>query len=262
MEKKCVKCGHTQTCDMDDAMAECPRCGVIYSKAGAEAECRDVKPEPEPARYTSRKKSIINYAVLGIMVCLFVYLNYRDNKESEPDTDILLPVAGQGVPVDITDFSDNDESPDFEETAWLEPGPDMAETDIVSIDNPAEITDATVKKSEPSGYYLAESTISHGEEVSLLSHMSEGRFTVFVFYADWCPSCRRLSPKLREANKKSALFALRRINIKAWKSPVARQHKINSVPFCVVYNENGSQVAASSDVCRMIADKPEVLKKL
>ena len=80
-----------------------------------------------------KKKSNIHFLVIGVIVCIFIYLQLKGSNKSEPDTDIYLPVA----------------------------------------------------EKEESGLYLAESTISHGEEVALLNHLSEGRFTVYYFYADW-----------------------------------------------------------------------------
>ncbi len=58
------------------------------------------------------------------------------------------------------------------------------------------------------------------------------------------------------------MFAVRKINISNWRTPVVRQHNIQSVPLCVVYDKEGRQVLASSNACRMIARQPEMLKKL
>jgi len=38
---------------------------------------------------------------------------------------------------------------------------------------------------EGDGEYVAEAKISKGEQVDLKGHLAPGRYTVFLFYADW-----------------------------------------------------------------------------
>lgn len=38
---------------------------------------------------------------------------------------------------------------------------------------------------ESDGEYVAEAKISNGEQVDLKEHLAPGRYTVFLFYADW-----------------------------------------------------------------------------
>ncbi|PYS95086.1 MAG: hypothetical protein DMF50_10195 [Acidobacteria bacterium] len=64
--------------------------------------------------------------------------------------------------------------------------------------------------------------ITHGEQVDILAHLARGKYTVFDFYAVWCPPCRVLGPALeRLAAKRSDRLAVRKVDIVDWTMPVA-----------------------------------------
>jgi thiol-disulfide isomerase/thioredoxin len=91
--------------------------------------------------------------------------------------------------------------------------------------------------------------IAHGEEVDLAAHHVPGKYTVFDFYAPWCPPCRVLGPALeRLAAKRPADLAIRKIDIVDWTMPVAAQHGIESLPHLVLYDRDGRKVADGDDV--------------
>lgn len=79
-------------------------------------------------------------------------------------------------------------------------------------------------------------TISTGERVDIASNLREGRWTIIQFESDWCGSCRALKPSLMTLIHKKASVALRRIDIRAWDSAVARQHAIDVVPQLHLYD--------------------------
>ncbi len=84
--------------------------------------------------------------------------------------------------------------------------------------------------------------ISHGAQVNINQHLALGNVTVVDFYADWCGPCRQLSPSLEQMAKTDPEIALRKIDIVNWKTPVARQFNVNSIPQVNVYNRSGSLV--------------------
>jgi thiol-disulfide isomerase/thioredoxin len=88
-------------------------------------------------------------------------------------------------------------------------------------------------------------TVSHGSEVELTDHLVAGKLVLFDFYADWCGPCRGLEPRLAElAERHADRLALRKIDIVNWDSPVARQHRIGSIPHLVLYGPGGERLAA------------------
>jgi thioredoxin 1 len=84
--------------------------------------------------------------------------------------------------------------------------------------------------------------ISHGAAVDITRHLAQGRVTVVDFYADWCGPCRQLSPALEQMAKTDSEIALRKIDIVNWKTAVARQFNIHSIPQVNVYNRGGRLV--------------------
>jgi len=84
--------------------------------------------------------------------------------------------------------------------------------------------------------------ISHGGQVDMNQHLAFGSVTVVDFYADWCGPCRRLSPSLEEMARSDPEIALRKIDIVNWRTAVAQQFKIHSIPQVNIYNRSGQLV--------------------
>jgi len=97
-------------------------------------------------------------------------------------------------------------------------------------------TMAAARRGEPS------KVISHGAQVDLNQQLVLGNVTVIDFYADWCGPCRRFSPSLEEMARDDAEIALRKIDIVNWKTAVAQQFNIHSIPQVNVYDRSGRLV--------------------
>jgi thiol-disulfide isomerase/thioredoxin len=87
--------------------------------------------------------------------------------------------------------------------------------------------------------------ISHGREVVLEDHLVPGKYVLFDFYADWCGPCRALEPHLAGlAERHTDQLVVRKIDIINWDSPVARQHRLSSIPHLVLYGPDGRRIAS------------------
>ena len=84
--------------------------------------------------------------------------------------------------------------------------------------------------------------ISHGASVDIARHLALGNVTVVDFYADWCGPCRQLSPSLEQMARSDPEIALRKIDIVNWKTAVARQFNLHSIPQVNIYNRRGQLV--------------------
>jgi thiol-disulfide isomerase/thioredoxin len=82
--------------------------------------------------------------------------------------------------------------------------------------------------------------ISHGAQVDINKHLVLGSVTVVDFYADWCGPCRELSSSLEEMVRTDPEIALRKVDIVNWKTAVARQFNVHSIPQANVYDRAGS----------------------
>jgi thiol-disulfide isomerase/thioredoxin len=84
--------------------------------------------------------------------------------------------------------------------------------------------------------------ISHGAKVDINKHLALGSVTLVDFYADWCGPCRELSPSLEQMARTDPEIALRKIDIVNWRTAVARQFDVHSIPQVNVYNRGGSLI--------------------
>jgi len=90
--------------------------------------------------------------------------------------------------------------------------------------------------------------ISHGAQVDISQHLVLGSVTVVDFYADWCGPCRQLAPSLEQLASSDPEIALRKIDIVNWKTAVAQQFNIHSIPQVNVYDRNGRLVGTALGV--------------
>lgn len=85
--------------------------------------------------------------------------------------------------------------------------------------------------------------ITHGQEVELAGNVVAGKYTVFDFYAPWCPPCRVVGPALERLAERRTDLAIRKVDIVDWTMPVAAQYKIESLPYLIVYDPEGRRMA-------------------
>ena len=100
-------------------------------------------------------------------------------------------------------------------------------------------TTAAARRGEPI------EVISHGAQVDISQHLVLGSVTVIDFYADWCGPCRQLSPSLEQMARNDPEIALRKIDIINWKTAVAQQFDIHSIPQVNVYDRNGRLIGTA-----------------
>lgn len=81
-----------------------------------------------------------------------------------------------------------------------------------------------------------------GSAVDVEDHLVPGRINIVDFYADWCPPCRALAPKL-DAMSKDTKYAILKVDIANWKSPVAQKYNLHSIPHLKVYDGSGKLLA-------------------
>ena len=96
--------------------------------------------------------------------------------------------------------------------------------------------------------------VSNGEEVDLVAHAVAGKYTIYDFYADWCPPCRVLNTELTALAAQHDNLAIRKIDIVDWTSPVVAQHGVVALPHLVIYGPDGEWVAAGDDAFAVVAD--------
>ena len=86
-------------------------------------------------------------------------------------------------------------------------------------------------------------TIKGGNKIKFKDYFSNGKITIFDFYADWCAPCRVFSPKVEHFIKNNPNIALRKVDIVNWKSEISKQltknYKIPALPFTLIFSAKG-----------------------
>lgn len=81
--------------------------------------------------------------------------------------------------------------------------------------------------------------ISRGRLIDVIDYIEPGKYTAFMFYADWCAPCKTLKPRLEEFAQNADTFALREIDIINWENPLPRYYNLPSLPYFIIYGPKG-----------------------
>ncbi len=84
--------------------------------------------------------------------------------------------------------------------------------------------------------------ISEGRLVDLIDHIDYGKYTVFLFYADWCAPCKTIKPELEKSARGNNTFALKELNVLNWENPLVTYYNLAGLPYFIVYGPKGEFV--------------------
>lgn len=82
-----------------------------------------------------------------------------------------------------------------------------------------------------------------GEDFDFRSYLTQGRTSIVYFYADWCPTCRQVSPIMDAINAQYPDYQVLFMNIGDWNTPLTQRYGITFVPYFRIYDKTGSLVA-------------------
>jgi len=101
--------------------------------------------------------------------------------------------------------------------------------------------------------------IAFGDEVQITDHVAEGKTTIFDFTSEFCPPCRAISPKLDKLHAERADIVVVKVDINRpdvrgidWKSPVAQQYKLRSIPQFKVFGPDGKLKAEGDEAYELV----------
>lgn len=92
---------------------------------------------------------------------------------------------------------------------------------------------------ERHGSYEKVKIISRGRLIDVIDYIEPGKYTAFMFYADWCAPCKTLKPRLEEFARNGNTLALREIDIINWENPLPRYYSLPSLPYFIIYGPEG-----------------------
>jgi len=101
--------------------------------------------------------------------------------------------------------------------------------------------------------------ISQGEKILLADYAIEGEYTVFDFMSDYCPPCQRIAPWMNRLHTERSGVTVIKVDINRpgvrgidWKSPVAAQFGLSSIPHFKVMTADGTVVAEGDKAWEML----------
>lgn len=92
---------------------------------------------------------------------------------------------------------------------------------------------------ERHGSYEKVKIISRGRLIDVIDYIEPGKYTAFMFYADWCGPCKTLKPRLEEFARNGDKLALREIDIINWENPLSGFYNLPSIPYFIIYGPQG-----------------------
>ena len=118
------------------------------------------------------------------------------------------------------------------------------------------------KTSPKAGAVSGDSTIPEfqpGERVDIRKLIHPGKTNIFDFYSDYCPPCKKISPRLQKLDEMRDDIVVVKIDINRknvrgidWNSPLARQYNLSSIPHFIVFDPRGNQTHEGSAAWRLV----------
>jgi thiol-disulfide isomerase/thioredoxin len=90
--------------------------------------------------------------------------------------------------------------------------------------------------------------ISRGKLINIVKHIEPGKYTAFMFYADWCAPCKTLKPRMEHFALSVDNLALREIDIIKWENPLVTYYNLPSVPYFIIYGPDGNFIERGSAI--------------
>lgn len=103
--------------------------------------------------------------------------------------------------------------------------------------------------------------IAFGEQVDIKDYLVPGKTVIFDFTSKFCPPCEAIAPRLHKlhADRDDVVVVevdINRAGVKGidWKSPVAAQYALRSIPHFKVYDAEGD-LQAEGNEARAVVNK-------
>ncbi len=84
--------------------------------------------------------------------------------------------------------------------------------------------------------------ISQGKLLNVIDYVVPYKYTVFMFYADWCAPCGPLKEKLAELAQRVDTMALRELDVIDLANPLVKYYNLPAIPYFLVYGPDGNFV--------------------
>ena len=255
-----MNCPH---CNMDapDNNYKCPHCGEILRP--------DTKPSDfikQPGKKNGVNANIVVLTIIILGLGVLMYTAFFKGKGTNPQEErtvsssVSTTASGETAGLETGGNEVTNAKPAEDDTSGTEPAD--AET------GDGETGDAEA----PGGEIASPGAVSvgrvinsgnPGQEIDIKEFIRTGQTTIFDFYSDYCPPCRRISPLLEQLDSKRSDIVVHKVDINRpglrgidWASPVTRQYNLGSIPHFKIYDSSGELKSegqeAYSEIMRLL----------
>lgn len=102
-------------------------------------------------------------------------------------------------------------------------------------------------------------TVSHGEQIELSDYLVPGQNVIFDFYSKYCGPCLQIAPAIEAIANQRDDVVLVKVDINRpgvdgidWKSPVAQQYELRSIPHFKIYGPDGELKAEGQQAMQQL----------
>lgn len=100
-----------------------------------------------------------------------------------------------------------------------------------------------------------------GETLDLKTLITRGKITLVDFWSPYCEPCLKMAPIMEKLAEKRPDLRVVKLNINRsgvqgidWKSPLAQQYNIRSIPHLVIFGKDGKQIADGHNAFKLFLD--------
>ena len=257
MEVK-MNCPHCNN-EAPETNYRCPNCGNVLKPDVDPSDFRK-KPVKRSALYTN----ILVLAIIVVGLAVLVYaaffrttgtgdptsavspdMNRQEASRTEPERNEGQPGnQTQQQPAQPDSAFDDPSFKDTEEEKKDDIKPKIPTPEIPTPKTSTPASGAVTGVEFSPGQVI--NSANPGEEINIDYYVQEGKTTIFDFYSDYCPPCRKISPLLERLDRKRDDIVVLKVDINRpgrsgidWGSPVVRQYKVKFVPFFMIYDPSG-----------------------
>jgi thiol-disulfide isomerase/thioredoxin len=225
---------------------KCPHCHKVVQE---ELEPTEFLHQAAKKPAVSPNVVVVIMLVLGVVVLAYLMFFKGGTKEDNPALSTSSTTSQQAArPRPAPPRTQKANQPQTKPDSGEQQGQDIEPVTIPDADSSDELAENPADMGGLKVGYVANAK-KPGEEVQLEDFVQGDQTTIFDFYSRFCPPCQKISPWLKELDKRRDDLVVFKVDINRpgvrgidWQSPVARQYNLKSIPYFIVYNSDGERI--------------------
>lgn len=225
-----------------DTNYRCPNCRKVLQPERALTDFEEL--HKKTSKRSSFNINILIIAVIVMALAFFTYTVFFKGDENIKSDRVSESPKKPGTDTRSSKFSEMFKGIGEEEKE--NQAPDISADTGMDAGGDSEIADSSAGEEADVGYVI--NLANPGEEVYIEDYVQGGKTTIFDFYSEYCPPCRKISPWLQELDSKRDDILVFKVDINRkgvrgidWRSPIVKQFNLKSIPHFIIYDSTGQR---------------------